>query len=222
MLECQRNWRIWNPPNLIESLFIQLIWVAKNTQVSNFSNVPFWPTPLPLLSNTPSITLLIRCSLAFSHSSINSPTLFLPVVFAHKYYADFMRRYHCNKLIESKYLFHLGDSSQYSSVWVKNARLRNFFNFLVVNGISAPNYSFMAVKSSKSCKNWLNAFKRCKISKVMVCFMFLRILTVLHSFLPMCIALCQLLRLLTSFKFFTALLIAFSNFYSHKSWLLQP
>jgi hypothetical protein len=77
MLCHQRNWRIWNPPNLIDRLFIRLICITKNTQVFNFSNGHFWPTPFPFLSNAPSLTLLIHCSLSLSPSiSINPPLHF--------------------------------------------------------------------------------------------------------------------------------------------------
>ncbi len=68
MLRHQKNWRIWNSPNLIDSLFILSSCFTKNTQMFNFSNCIFWPTPLPFLSNTPSLTLLNRCSLSLSPS----------------------------------------------------------------------------------------------------------------------------------------------------------
>ncbi len=82
MLQHQRNRRIWNPPNLIDSLFILLIHITKNTQVYNFSNSHFWPMPPPFLSNIPRLTPLIHCSLSLSPtSSINSPLCFTCCIF---------------------------------------------------------------------------------------------------------------------------------------------
>ncbi len=86
MLRHQRNWRIWNPSNLIDSLFIKLICITKNTQVFNFSFGHFWPTPLPFLSNPPSLTLLICCSLSLSLSpSLLTPHSISPVTNSHKH-----------------------------------------------------------------------------------------------------------------------------------------
>jgi hypothetical protein len=38
------------------------------------------------------------------------PLSVLPVLLSHKYVNDLMRGYHCNKLIEPKWMFHLGIS----------------------------------------------------------------------------------------------------------------
>jgi hypothetical protein len=51
---------------LIDSLFILLIYIAKNTQASFFTNGHFQPTPFPFLSNAPSLTPLIYRSLSLS------------------------------------------------------------------------------------------------------------------------------------------------------------
>jgi hypothetical protein len=37
-----------------------------------------------------------------------TPHSILPVYDSHKYSADLMRGYHCNKVIESKWMLHLG------------------------------------------------------------------------------------------------------------------
>ncbi len=66
MLLHQRNGRIRDLPNLIDSLFVLLICIAKNTQVSIFPNGHFQPTPFLFLSNAPSLTLLNHCSLSLS------------------------------------------------------------------------------------------------------------------------------------------------------------
>ncbi len=110
MLEHQKNPRIWNPPNIIDSLFILLICITKNTQVLDFSNGHFWPKTLPPLSYAPSLTLLICCSLSFSLSFLlhQLPTLFSSIVISHKYSAVIMRRYDWIIMIERKQLFHLG------------------------------------------------------------------------------------------------------------------
>jgi hypothetical protein len=74
MLWHQRNQRLWNPPNVIDSFFVLLICITRNTQVSIFSNSHFWPTSLPFLSSALSRTWLILCSLSLSPSFyINSP-----------------------------------------------------------------------------------------------------------------------------------------------------
>ncbi len=77
MLQHARNWRIWNLPNLIDSLFVLLIPISKNTQVSFLTNDHFWTTPFPFLSSALCLTLLIRCSLSLSQLLLLLPTLFL-------------------------------------------------------------------------------------------------------------------------------------------------
>ncbi len=83
MLWHQKNWRIWNPPNWIDNLFMALIFITENTLLFNFSNGHFWPTPLSFMSNTPSLTLLIcRTFSLFLSLSLNSP-LFLHLLWFH-------------------------------------------------------------------------------------------------------------------------------------------
>ena len=77
ILRHQKNWRIWNPPNLIDSLFTLLICISNNTLVFYFSNGHFWPTLFLFLTNNPSLTPLIHCS--FSLSLLPSPLLPTPV-----------------------------------------------------------------------------------------------------------------------------------------------
>ncbi len=101
MLRHHKTQEFLNPPNFDW----QLIRITKNTQVLNFSNSHVWPTPFPLLSNAPLLSPFIHWSLSLSPSTPHSCS---PVMISHKYSADLMRQYHCNKLIESKRLFHLG------------------------------------------------------------------------------------------------------------------
>jgi hypothetical protein len=84
ILRHQRNWRIWNPPNLTGSLFVLLICITENTQVFNFSNSNFWPMPLSFLSNAPSLALLICCSLLLLPPSPSSHHSVSPAVISHK------------------------------------------------------------------------------------------------------------------------------------------
>ncbi len=77
MLQHLWNWRIWDPPNLIGSLFVLLICIDKNTQVFNFTYSHFWPTPFPFLTNALSLTSLIGCTVSLSLSlSSDSPQCF--------------------------------------------------------------------------------------------------------------------------------------------------
>jgi len=77
MLRHQWNGRIWDPPDLIGSLFVILICIDKNTQVYNYTNSHFWPTLFQFLTNTLSLTLLICCPLSLSLSlSSDSPLCF--------------------------------------------------------------------------------------------------------------------------------------------------
>ncbi len=55
-----------------------------------------------------SFSLLIHWSLSLSLSSPSTHHSVSPIVISYKYSTDLMRWYHCNKLIESKRLFHLG------------------------------------------------------------------------------------------------------------------
>ncbi len=76
MLRHQWNRRIWDPPKMIDSLWILLICWAQNTQVSFFPNGHFQPMPFPFLSNSPSLTLLIHCSLSLSPFSFSPHSVF--------------------------------------------------------------------------------------------------------------------------------------------------
>ncbi len=53
---------------MIDNLLIILICFIWNTQVSFFTNAHFQPMSFPFLPNTPSLALLICCSLFLSHS----------------------------------------------------------------------------------------------------------------------------------------------------------
>jgi hypothetical protein len=106
MLRRQWNWRIWDSPYLIDSLFVLLVCITKNTQVSLFTNRHFQPTAFPLLSNTPSLTRLICCSLSLS-SPLTPHSVFI-CCSSHKYYDNFMRQYHWINFIEWTQLFRLG------------------------------------------------------------------------------------------------------------------
>jgi len=106
MLRRQINRRISGAPILIDSLFVLLICIDKNTQVFNLTNGHFWPTLFPYVTNASSLTPLSIC-LPLPPFCL-SPHSILPVENSHKYSADLMRRSHCSKLIESKRMFHLG------------------------------------------------------------------------------------------------------------------
>jgi hypothetical protein len=77
MLRHQQNWRIRDPPKLIDSLFVLMICIDKYTQVFDFTNGHLLPTPWPVLTNAPSLTPLICYSLSLSPSlSSDSPLCF--------------------------------------------------------------------------------------------------------------------------------------------------
>ncbi len=63
------------------------------------------PMPLPISTNAPSPAPLIYYSLSPSQAFLPYS---LPVEISNKYSADLMIGYNCNKLIESKRMFHLG------------------------------------------------------------------------------------------------------------------
>jgi hypothetical protein len=76
-LRHQQNWRIWDQPKLIGSWLVLLVCIDKNTQVFDFTNSHFWPSPSPFPTNTLSLTLLIHYSLSLSPSlSSDSPLCF--------------------------------------------------------------------------------------------------------------------------------------------------
>ncbi len=58
---------------LIDSLFILLIWFIQNTQVSFITYGHFQPTPFLSLTNAPSLTPQIHCSLSLSPSPLLNP-----------------------------------------------------------------------------------------------------------------------------------------------------
>jgi hypothetical protein len=66
------------------------------------------------MTNAPSLTPLIRCSLYLSLLLLSLPTLFSPVVISHKYSGDFIKQYHWIDLTEQTRLFHFGDCLQYN------------------------------------------------------------------------------------------------------------
>jgi len=77
MLRHQKNWRIWNSPNLIDSLFVPLICVYKNTRVFHLPTV---------ISKTHATSNCNHCS--FSHSinpllavSLSGLSALLPIQF---------------------------------------------------------------------------------------------------------------------------------------------
>ncbi len=73
-------WEEFEPhPFLFDGLFIQLIGIAKNTQVLNISNGHFWPMSFPFLLNTPSLTPLICWSLSLCLSVSLSFSLYSPL-----------------------------------------------------------------------------------------------------------------------------------------------
>ncbi len=76
ILRHQRDGRIQDPPSLIDSLFVLLICITKNTQVSIFTNGHFQPMPFPFLSYAPSLTLLIGSSHSLSLPLHLTPPLF--------------------------------------------------------------------------------------------------------------------------------------------------
>ncbi len=66
MLRHQWNGRIWDPPKIYPFWLTAYWFVTKNTPVSLCTNGHFQPTPFPLLSNAPSLALLIHRSLSIS------------------------------------------------------------------------------------------------------------------------------------------------------------
>ncbi len=85
ILRHQWNCRIWDPPNLIDSLFVLLICIAKNTQVSIFTNCTHGISmPFLFLSYAPSFTLLIRCSLSLSPSLTSYSSLGFHLLWFHR------------------------------------------------------------------------------------------------------------------------------------------
>ncbi len=108
MLRHQWNWRIWDPPNLIDSLFVLLICITKNTQVSIFTKGHFSPTPFPFSVQcffSHSVNLLLSFSLSLPLHVL--PTL-LHLLISHKKLWQFIRWYHWINLIEWTWLFDFG------------------------------------------------------------------------------------------------------------------
>ncbi len=101
----QIKWRILGPPFLIDSSVypITLCYSGVKFPNSRFQNPHhFQILPTLLLSLCQSIALCLPLR-HFCHT----PHFILLVVVSHKYSDGLMRRYHCNKLIEHKQMFHL-------------------------------------------------------------------------------------------------------------------
>ncbi len=99
----------WTRLNLDWQLFDLLIFIDKSTQVFYFINGHFWSTLKPFLTNalSPSLSLNPLLSLSLPPLCLITNSV-LPVEISHKCSDDLMRGYHCNKLIKSKLMFHLG------------------------------------------------------------------------------------------------------------------
>ncbi len=120
MLRHQRKLKNSKMPNLIDSLFVLLICIAKNTQVFNFNNGHLWPTPLSFLSNTMSLTPLIRCSLSLSLCLLLHlfPTLFHLWYFHINTPLILWDRIIWKNLIKWTRLFHLGIAHNRWLFWI--------------------------------------------------------------------------------------------------------
>ncbi len=75
---------------LTDSLLIPLIFFTKKTQVSFFTNGHFQPAPFPLLSNAPSLTLLLSLPFSLSLPLCLFPSPFSPVAISYKYSDNFI------------------------------------------------------------------------------------------------------------------------------------
>jgi hypothetical protein len=115
----QFYWLALNLSSIFALLKI-LRWSISQTAISDPCH--FWPMPLLCQSNTLSLTPLFCCyiSLSLSLTLFHLPTLFSTVVISYKYPADFMRQFHCNKLIARKRSFHLGIPHNTTSVHMEN------------------------------------------------------------------------------------------------------